>query len=121
MGFGLRSTTATFVYMPHSAVVIRFEKALPLRTREKGGRRERPTPPPKKKQGGQAIREASPQALLHGLFSHAPSLDKQQVSKYSQHQAIGGRLRFWNRSFKASCSSPWTVFLSWAASTRSCW
>ena len=28
------------------------------------------------------------------LFSHAPSLDKQQVSKYSQHQAIGGRLRF---------------------------
>ena len=58
---------------------------------------------------------------LHGLFSHAPSLDKQQVSKYSQHQAIGGRLRFWNRSFKASCSSPWTVFLSWAASTRSCW
>ena len=50
-----------------------------------------------------------------------PSLDKQQVSKYSQHQAIGGRLRFWNRSFKASCSSPWTVFLSWAASTRSCW
>ena len=46
MGFGLRSTTATFVYMPHSAVVIRFEKALPLRTREKGGRRERPTPPP---------------------------------------------------------------------------
>ena len=58
---------------------------------------------------------------LHGLFSHSPSLDKQQVSKYSQHQAIGGRLRFWNRSFKASCSSPWTVFLSWAASTRSCW
>ena len=199
MGFGLRSTTATFVYMPHSAVVIRFEKALPLRTREKGGRRERPPPPPHpKKTGGscgplqmafahasvpapmgsltssfipagrlgktpfplalhrvgsvlavkgslrrfapwtaprrserraayegkggvQAIREASPQALLHGLFSHAPSLDKQQVSKYSQHQAIGGRLRFWNRSFKASCSSPWTVFLSWAASTRSCW
>ena len=29
MGFGLRSTTATFVYMPHSAVVIQFEKALP--------------------------------------------------------------------------------------------
>ena len=44
-----------------------------------------------------------------------------RFQKYSQHQAIGGRLRFWNRSFKASCSSPWTVFLSWAASTRSCW
>ena len=28
MGFGLRSTTATFVYMPHSAVVSRFETAL---------------------------------------------------------------------------------------------
>ena len=51
MGFGLRSTTATFVYMPHSAVVIRFEKALPLRTREKGGRRERPPPPPQKTRG----------------------------------------------------------------------
>ena len=33
----LRSTTATFVYMTHSAVVIRFETARPLRTREKGG------------------------------------------------------------------------------------
>ena len=42
MGFGLRFTTATLVYMTHSAVVSRFEKALPLRTREKGGRRERP-------------------------------------------------------------------------------
>ena len=51
MGFGLRSTTATFVYMTHSAVVIRFETALPLRTREKGGRRERPPP----KQGGHAV------------------------------------------------------------------
>ena len=54
MGFGLRSTTAAFVYMPHSAVVIRFETALPLRTREKGGRRERPPPP--QKQGGHAAR-----------------------------------------------------------------
>ena len=44
MGFGLRSTTATFVYMTHSAVVSRFETALPLRTREKGGSRERPPP-----------------------------------------------------------------------------
>ena len=35
-GVWLRSTTATFVYMTHSAVVSRFETALPLRTREKG-------------------------------------------------------------------------------------
>ena len=44
MGFGLKSTTAPFVYMTHSAVVISFETALPLRTREKGGSRERPPP-----------------------------------------------------------------------------
>ena len=35
-GFSLTFTTAAFVYMPHSAVVSRFETALPLRTREKG-------------------------------------------------------------------------------------
>ena len=35
--FRLRSTTAAFVYMTHSAVVIRFETALALRTREKAG------------------------------------------------------------------------------------
>ena len=40
--FSLRSTTATFVYLPHFAVVSHFETALPLRTREKGGGRERP-------------------------------------------------------------------------------
>ena len=35
----LRSTTATFVYLPHFAVVISFETALQLRTRDvaKGG------------------------------------------------------------------------------------
>ena len=49
--FSLRSTTATFVYLPHFAVVIRFETALPLRTREKGGGRERPP----QKQGGHAV------------------------------------------------------------------
>ena len=52
MGFGLKSTTAPFVYMTHSAVVISFETALPLRTREKGGSRERPPP----QQGGHAAR-----------------------------------------------------------------
>ena len=35
--FRLRCTTATFVYLSHSAVVIPFESARPLRTREKGG------------------------------------------------------------------------------------
>ena len=50
--FSLRSTTATFVYMTHSAVVSHFEKALPLKTREKGGGRERPP----QKQGGYVAR-----------------------------------------------------------------
>ena len=35
--FRLRCTTATFVYLSHSAVVIPCESARPLRTREKGG------------------------------------------------------------------------------------
>ena len=35
--FRLRCTTATFVYLSHSAVVIPFESALALPTREKGG------------------------------------------------------------------------------------
>ena len=37
----------TFLYMPHSAVVIHFESARPLRTREKGG--DESDPPPKKR------------------------------------------------------------------------
>ena len=44
MAFRALLPPATLVYMTHSAVVIRFEKALPLRTREKGGGRERPPP-----------------------------------------------------------------------------
>ena len=35
--FRLRCTTTTFLYMTHSAVVIRCESARTLRTREKGG------------------------------------------------------------------------------------
>ena len=35
--FSLRSTTATFVYLPHFAVVSHFETARTLRTREKAG------------------------------------------------------------------------------------
>ena len=48
--FRLRCTTATFVYLSHSAVVIPFESARPLRTREKGG--DESDPP--KKPGGHA-------------------------------------------------------------------
>ena len=40
-----RYSTTTFVYMPHSAVVIPCESARPLRTREKGG--DESDPPPK--------------------------------------------------------------------------
>ena len=35
--FGLGLTTATFVYLPHSAVVIPCESARPFPTREKSG------------------------------------------------------------------------------------
>ena len=47
--FRLRCTTATFVYLSHSAVVIPCESARPLRTREKGG--DESDPPPKKAGG----------------------------------------------------------------------
>ena len=42
--FRLRCTTATFVYLSHSAVVIPFESDLTLRTREKGGDESDPPP-----------------------------------------------------------------------------
>ena len=53
MAFRAVLPPATLVYMTHSAVVIRFEAASTLRTREKGGGRERPPP---QKQGGHAAR-----------------------------------------------------------------
>ena len=43
--FRLRCITTTFLYLSHSAVVIPFESALALRTREKGG--DESAPPPK--------------------------------------------------------------------------
>ena len=43
-GFRLRSTTATFVYMTHSAVVIPCESNAALATREKGGDESDPPP-----------------------------------------------------------------------------
>ena len=49
-GFSLRSTTAVFVYLTHSPVVIQFENAL-LRPRAACRARTRATPP---KQGGHA-------------------------------------------------------------------
>ena len=45
---GSSSDQAAFVYMPHSAVVIRFESAPTLRTREKGGDE---SDPPQKRGG----------------------------------------------------------------------
>ena len=53
--FSLRSTTATFVYLPHFAVVIPCESARPLRTREKGG--DESDPP--QKRGGMRTRIAA--------------------------------------------------------------
>ena len=44
--FSLRSTTAAFVHLPHSAVVSQFENALP-RPRGRMMARTRATPPPK--------------------------------------------------------------------------
>ena len=43
-----RCDKATFLYLSHSAVVIRFESARPLATREKGGDESDPSP----KRGG---------------------------------------------------------------------
>ena len=66
--FSLRSTTATFVYLPPSAVVIRFETALALRTREKGW--DESDPP--QKWGGHAVPKRG--ALWHTLFGPNPCL-----------------------------------------------
>ena len=57
-----RYSTTTFVYMPHSAVVIPCESARPLRTREKGG--DESDPP--QKRGGMRTRIA---ALCSTLLS----------------------------------------------------
>ena len=57
-----RYSTTTFVYMPHSAVVIPCESARQLRTREKGG--DESDPP--KKRGGMRTRIA---ALCSTLLS----------------------------------------------------
>ena len=46
--FRLRYTTTTFLYMPHSAVVIPCESARTLTTREKGGDE---SDPPQKRGG----------------------------------------------------------------------
>ena len=48
--FSLRSTTAAFVHLPHSAVVSQFEKAI-MRPKGRMMARTRATPPPKKKWG----------------------------------------------------------------------
>ena len=53
--FSLRSTTASFVYITHSAVVITCESARPLRTRKKGG--DESDPP--QKRGGMRTRIAA--------------------------------------------------------------
>ena len=66
--FSLRSTTATFVYLPPSAVVIHFETALALRTREKGW--DESDPP--QKVGGHAVPKRG--ALWHTLFGPNPCL-----------------------------------------------
>ena len=66
-GFRLRSTTATFVYMTHSAVVSQFENALP-RPRGRMMARTRATPP---KPGGHvtliAVLSYIPLSRPHGV------------------------------------------------------
>ena len=57
-----RYSTTTFVYMSHSVVVIPYESARPLRTREKGG--DESDPP--QKRGGMRTRIA---ALCSTLLS----------------------------------------------------
>ena len=49
---------------------------------------------------------------VHPPFPYAARIRRPSRAPLPRHQAIGGRLRFWNRSFKASCSSSWIVFLS---------
>ena len=66
--FSLRSTTATFVYLPHFAVVSHFASAL-LRPRAACRARTRATPP--QKQGGHvtliAVLSSIPLSRPHGV------------------------------------------------------
>ena len=93
--FSLRSTTATFVYLPHSAVVITCESARPLRTREKGG--DESDPP--KKRGGMRTRIAArcstplsgPMGSLSSSFIPAGRLGKTPLSPRASSCRIGPR------------------------------
>ena len=89
---------ATLVYIPHSAVVISFEAASTLRTREKGGGRERPP----KKQGGHAARYRwhlghasvpAPMGSLTSSFIPAGRLRTGPLSPRASSCRIGPRLQ----------------------------
>ena len=90
-----RYSTTTFVYMPHSAVVIPCESARPLRTREKGG--DESDPP--QKRGGMRTRIAAlcstllsgPMGSLSSSFIPAGRLGKTPLSPCASSCRIGPR------------------------------
>ena len=90
-----RYSTTTFVYMPHSAVVIPCESARPLRTREKGG--DESDPP--QKRGGMRTRIAAlcstllsgPMGSLSSSFIPAGSLRTAPQVQQADHGRITHR------------------------------
>ena len=72
--FWLRCTTASFVYITHSAVVIHCESARPLPTREKGG--DESDPPPKA--GGHVTLDSGTE-LHTAIRPHAGSLSSSLI------------------------------------------
>ena len=90
-----RYSTTTFVYMPHSVVVIPCESARPLRTREKGGDE---SDPPQKRGGMRPWIAARCSTLLSGpmgslssSFIPAGRLGKTPLSPCASSCRIGPR------------------------------
>ena len=106
-----RYSTTTFVYMPHSVVVIPCESARPLRTREKGGDE---SDPPQKRGGMRPWIAARCSTLLSGpmgslssSFIPAGRLRTAPLSPRTSSYRIGPRRQGYASPLRAlDCSGP---------------
>ena len=95
-----RYSTTTFVYMPHSAVVIPCESARPLRTREKGGDE---SDPPQKRGGMRTRIAALCSTLLSGPMG---SLSSHLSCGKAQNSPPGAALKEGRRTYEMARDWP---------------